>query len=104
MKDHASLTIGQEIYTGAIYLTDIRLVFVGYLLDIENKYMTEIMLEDINSLEKAKTFLLVPNALTLQTKDGLSRRMVVAKRDRWYQAIEEQIKIKNEILAANASV
>ena len=91
-KDHASLTLDDNSFTGALYLTNERLVFVGYILDIKKKYLEEVMHQHIYRLDKEKTFYLFPNVLIVETIHDKVLKFVVKDRDSWYEAIQEQIR------------
>ena len=91
-KDHASLTLDDNSFTGALYLTNERLVFVGYILDIKKKYLEEVMYQHIYHLGKEKTFYLFPNVLIVETIHDKVLKFVVKDRDSWYEAIQEQIR------------
>ncbi len=90
-KDHASLTIENSVFAGALYLTNERLVFVGYILDISNKFMEEVPYQHIREMNRGKTFCVIPNVLTVDTIRGRRLRIVVAKRDEWFCEIEKLI-------------
>lgn len=52
----ASYSSSGDNLTGALYLTDRRLVFVGYVLNINNKYMDDVTLSHIKEILPEKTF------------------------------------------------
>lgn len=91
-KDMASMSIGKtESYNGALYLTTERLVFVGYVMDIRNKYIEEIPFQNIAGLEAAKSLLIIANAITVMRRDGRKLRFVIRERNAWIKDIREQI-------------
>lgn len=90
-KDHANLYVGGNAFNGALYLTNERLVFVGYLLDLRQKYMEEIPLVHIKEMVPEKTFYLIPNVLVVTTIRGRKVKIVVNKRDEWLTGINKQI-------------
>lgn len=90
-KDHANLYCDGEAYTGAIYLTNERLVFVGYLMDINNKYMEEVPLSHIKEAKPGKTFYLIPNVLNICTIMDRKLKFIVNGRDNWLSEIDCQI-------------
>lgn len=90
-KDHASLSVDGEAYTGALYLTNEKVVFVGYILDIKKKFIEEIPFQLIRTITKEKTFFLLSNVLVLETIRDRSLRFVVNNRQEWFDAIGKQM-------------
>lgn len=91
-KDHANLYCDGEAYAGAFYLTSDRLVFVGYLMDIHDKYVEEVPLSHIAEISPGKTFFLIPNVINVSTIRNRKLKFIVKGRDSWISAINEQIK------------
>lgn len=91
-KGMASLHQGATAWTGALYLTCDRLVFIGYIMDITRKYMEDIPLEHILKVRPEKTFFVVPNVLAVETIRGKTVKFIVEGRDQWLEAVEDQIK------------
>jgi hypothetical protein len=89
-KSMASVARGHDSYSGALYLTNERVVFVGYVLDINNKYLIEAPLEHIVDLKKEKTFFILSNAIAVTTIRDENFRIIVQGRDKWFQAINQQ--------------
>lgn len=87
----ASYTCEGEVLSGALYLTDQRLVFVGYLLSIDNKYMDEVPLTHIKELLPERTFFVIPNLLKVITIKDKVIKFVVKNRNEWLKAINKQI-------------
>lgn len=90
-KDLANLYCGSSAYTGALYLTSERLVFVGYLLDIESKYIEEVPLTHIEDIKAEKTFFVIPNVIAIRTIRARNLKFIVNNRDSWLDAIKQQI-------------
>lgn len=90
-KDLANLYCGSEAYAGALYLTSERLVFVGYLLDIESKYIEEVPLTHIEDIKPEKTFFVIPNVIAVKTIRDRNLKFIVNGRDSWLNAIRQQI-------------
>ena len=90
-KGHASLHINREAWTGALYLTDSRLVFVGYVMDINTKYIDEIPLAHISGVKGGKTFFIIPNVIDIDTIRGRSLEFIVHKRNEWLEAINKEL-------------
>lgn len=90
-KDLASMSFGGEAYNGALYLTNERLVFVGYVMDIRNKYIEEIFYHQIQELKPAKSLFIVPNALSLTTVTGRKMKFVVKGRNDWVAEIRRKM-------------
>ena len=91
----ASYSSNSDVLNGALYLTDSRLVFVGYALSISNKYMDEVPLTHIKELLPEKTFLLIPNVLKVVTIKDKVIKFVVKGRDEWLEAINRQSLLVN---------
>ena len=87
----ASYTSDNDVLNGALYLTEYRLVFVGYALSAANKYMDEVPLTHIKELRAEKTFYIIPNALRVVTIKDKVIKFVVKGRDEWFNAINDQI-------------
>ena len=90
-KSLASLSVDGDVFNGAMYLTDERLVFVGYLLDISNKYMEEVPFEHIEAIEPATSLWLIPNAIRISTIRGRALKFVVSGRNEWLEEIDRQL-------------
>ncbi len=92
-KSHASLHLEDSAFTGAFYLTNKRLVFVGYVMDITRKYMEEIPLPHVTDARGEKTFLVIPNALVISAFGGKSLRVIVdpGSRNAWLTAIKQEL-------------
>lgn len=87
----ASYSCDKDVLTGALYLTDYRLVFVGYALSITNKYMTETLLTHIKELRSEKTFFIIPNVIKVVTINDKVIKLIVKGRNQWVDAINKQI-------------
>lgn len=90
-KGHASLSVEGNAFSGALYLTNERLVFIGYLLSLNRKYMEEVPLEHITELKLEKTFFIIPNAFSVVTIRGRILKIIISKRDEWINAINKQL-------------
>lgn len=90
-KGMASVQRGHESFSGALYLTNERVVFVGYILDMTNKYLIEAPLEHIVDLKKEKTLFILPNRIAVTTIRHQDFKIIVQKRDQWFEAINRQI-------------
>ena len=90
-KSHASYTCQGDVLSGALYLTDRRLVFVGYILSIDNKYLDEIPLTHIKDLMPEKTFFIIPNVLKVITIKDKTIKFVIENPHDWLEAINKQI-------------
>lgn len=90
-KDHANLYCDGEAFTGAFYLTSERIVFVGYLMDIHDKYIEEVPLSHISEIKPGKTFFFIPNAIDVSTIRNRNLRFIVNGRSKWLEAIRDQL-------------
>lgn len=85
-KSMATLDL-QDSYAGALYLTNFRLVFIGYLPHDRQKYMYDIPLVHIKTIKPVNTLLILPNGIYIETIRGQRLRLIVTKRDDWLKAI-----------------
>jgi len=89
----ANLQKGIETVGGKIYLTNKRLVFESHNFNVQSG-KTEIKLIDINSLEFSWTKLfglipLIPNSLSVLTKDNKNLNFALSNRTMWKEEIEK---------------
>lgn len=91
-KGHASLHLEDSAFTGALYLTNERLVFVGYVMDITRKYMEDTPLAEISEIRGEKTFFVIPNVLLVTTDEGKKLKVIVdpGERNGWLEAIKAE--------------
>ncbi|MBP2634095.1 MAG: hypothetical protein H6Q72_2 [Firmicutes bacterium] len=94
-KSHASYTCQGDVLSGALYLTDRRLVFIGYILSIDNKYMDEVPLTHIKALLPEKTFFIIPNVLKVITIKDKTIKFIIENRNDWLEAINRQVTVSN---------
>jgi hypothetical protein len=92
-KAVGNLTIENTLFTGAFYLTNERMMFVGYLLDQTQKHYTDISLYHIDELRKEKTFRIIPNVLIIHSVQGVEWKVLITGRDSWYEAVQKQISL-----------
>jgi len=85
-KGMATLCTDEHLY-GALYLTNRRLVFVGYINDIQFKNEMTVQLNQITEMKGAKTFKIIPNAIDITTKKKDQFRLIVQQRDEWMSSI-----------------
>lgn len=90
-KTSANLYKGFEAVGGHLTITDKRLIFNAHKFNIQGG-ITEILLCDIVSIDKAKSLKIIPNKMIVNTKDGKSYKFVVYKRDKLIQLITEHLK------------
>ncbi|EAX46738.1 conserved hypothetical protein [Thermosinus carboxydivorans Nor1] len=90
-KDLANMSYDGNNLHGALYLTTDRIVFVGYLLNITQKYFEEIPLAHIETIKPEKTFFFIPNAFAITTIKDRRLKFIVNKRDEWIDAIQKRI-------------
>ena len=77
---------------GALYLTDERLVFIGYArTSITTAREEEIPLEHIDAVRPVKTFALLANAMDITTIRGQMVKFTLPGRDEWVEAIRRQM-------------
>ncbi len=96
-KGLASLHLPEHAFHGAVYLTNKRIVYVGYVMDIAKKYMEEIPLGRVAEVTGEKTFYFIPNVLAVTTLAGDRYRFIVdaGERNAWLKAINAQLEAVN---------
>jgi hypothetical protein len=91
MKGLAVLYAGGESLSGALYLTNERLVFVGYIHGSAYADEKSVELKHISEVRGGKTFLIIPNELNIITDSDERLRFVINERDKWMAAINRSI-------------
>ncbi|HSW64374.1 MAG TPA: GRAM domain-containing protein [Dissulfurispiraceae bacterium] len=91
-KGCASLHIEDATLSGALYLTNARLVFVGHILggNAARKELS-VPLTRIASVKGGKTALIIPNAVDVVTTADEKLRLVLRDRREWLSAIEREL-------------
>jgi hypothetical protein len=90
-KGLAGMHIGRESLSGALYLTNQRLLFVGYIHG--NVYVNEksIALKQIREVRGGKTFFIIPNELNVTTDGNEHLRFIVHERNEWLASIRAEL-------------
>jgi hypothetical protein len=86
-KGMASLHIDREAFSGALYLTTERLVFVGYVHGVNTKYDKAVLLKHIKEIKPEKTLFIIPNALAITLHDQEQFELIVHGRHEWLETI-----------------
>jgi len=92
-KDLVNLELDGETFSGALYLTTERLVFVGYLLDITHKYMEVIPLAHISEMTRGRSLFIIPNVLNVCTIKDKRLKFVMNRNHEWLAQINKQINL-----------
>lgn len=92
-KGLVNLELDGEAFSGALYLTTSRLVFVGYLLDITHKYMEDLPLTHIREITRGKSLLIIPNVLTVLTLTERKLKFIVSGSGEWLVEINKQMNL-----------
>jgi len=91
-KSIATIQKDENASIGAFYLTNERLVFVGYMGPaVTSLWWLEVPLEHIDQLAGSKTFYLLNNAITISTIRGDKVKIFVRERDGWLSQIKQQM-------------
>jgi hypothetical protein len=90
-KGEASMHIDDVGLTGALYLTNERLVFVGFVLGASHQQEKSVSLKQIRELTAGKTFFIIPNVLNVTIDDNEHFKIVIQGRDAWLAAIRGQM-------------
>ncbi len=94
-KGMANLYCEDAVLNGALYLTNQRLVFVGYLLDLAHKQLEEVPLVHIKEIKPEKTFFIIPNVIVLTTIRDRKLKLIVHGRNSWLSDINRQTNLLN---------
>lgn len=97
-KGEASLHIDDVGLTGALYLTNERLVFVGFVLGASQQQEKAILLKQIKTIEGGKTFFIIPNVLAITLDDDEQFNVNVQGRDEWLASIRNQMAVVGKSL------
>ena len=91
--------LDRESLTGALYLTNHRLLFVGYIHG--NVYVNEtaVALGQIREVRGGKTYFLIPNALNITNDRNEHLRFIVHERDEWIKAILAEMAMAGRVQA-----
>jgi len=90
-KSEASLHIDGVGLTGALYLTNERLVFVGFVLGASHQQQKAVFLNQIKEIKVGKTFCIIPNVLHITISEDERFKVIVTGRDEWLSAIRNQM-------------
>jgi hypothetical protein len=99
-KGEASLHIDDAGLTGALYLTNERLVFVGFVLGAAHQQEKSVSLNQIREIKAGKTFFIIPNVLEITIDDNDCLKVIVRRRDEWLAAIRSQMAVMGKTLAS----
>lgn len=90
-KGLASLHIEEATFSGALYLTSERLVFVGHMLggNASTKEVS-VPLGQIASVKGGRTALVIPNVVEIVTNTNDRLRLILRNRNEWLTAIARQ--------------
>jgi hypothetical protein len=80
---------GVESVGGKLFLTSRRLRFRSHKINIQT-HDESYPLEDILSVEPARTLGILPNGFAVLLRDGRRERFVVFSRGRWIEAVRRQ--------------
>ena len=94
-KSLANLECDGEAFSGALYLTTGRLVFVGFLLDITHKYMEDVPLAHISEMTRGKSLFIIPNVLNVCTITDKNLKFVVSGSGEWLAEINKQKQVQD---------
>ena len=90
-KDMATLHIDRVGLTGALYLTNERLIFVGYEVGVVFKMLKAISLMQIREIKASKTMFIIPNALDITIENNERFKIIIQGRDEWLAAIRQGV-------------
>jgi hypothetical protein len=92
-KGEAILHSEEEGLSGALYLTNERLVFVGFVLGASHQQERSVLLRQIRELTVGKTFFFIPNVLNITSDANEHFKIVIQERDEWRAAIHDHMAV-----------
>jgi len=87
-KGEAVPHVEEEGLSSALYLTNERLVFVGFTLGASHQQERSVSLKHIAA---RKTFFIIPNVLNITSDADEHLKIVVQERDAWLAAIRNNM-------------
>jgi hypothetical protein len=96
-KDFAALHGDREALTGALYLTNERLVFVGHVSGVVFKTIKAVSLKQITEIKGRKTMFVIPNVLDITIENKERFEIVIQGRDKWLAAIRQEAALAGRI-------
>jgi hypothetical protein len=91
-KALANMHDNDLIANGALYLTDERLVFVGYIPNERTRVSCEISLYHVKEIKPEKTFFVFNNIIRVISIRDEQYKFIVDDQRRWMTQIDQQIK------------
>ena len=91
-KALANMHDNDLIVNGALYLTNERMVFVGYLPNDITKVSCEISLYHIKEIRPEKTFRMFNNIIRIISIRDEQYKFIVDKQKEWLAQIDRQLK------------
>ena len=80
--------VGAEAVGGWLFLTDEELIFKSHKYNIQVHEFI-IPINEIQKIEKSQTLGIVPNGLTITTKNGNTHKLVVNSRKKWLKLLSK---------------
>lgn len=88
-KGQASLHIDRDAFSGALYLTNERLVFVGYVHGVAYKYEKAVSMKQVRDIKPGRTLFIIPNLIHVTIDGDECFKLLVHGRAEWMAAIRE---------------
>lgn len=86
----ANLFRGIEAVGGNLQINHEKVVFRPHSLNFQKKEL-EIKMEEIQGVNKRRTWMIIPNGIDLKLKSGKNYKFVVTKRENIIELIERNI-------------
>jgi hypothetical protein len=102
-KGEAVLHCKEEGLSGALYLTNERLVFVGFVLGASHQQERSVSLKQISNMTVGKTFFIIPNVLNITSDADEQLKIVIQDRDEWLAAIHNRMAVAGTMKDTKAS-
>jgi hypothetical protein len=95
-KDSAVLHIDREALTGALYLTNEQLIFVGYVSGVVYKTIKAVSLKHIREIHGRKTMFILPNVIEITIENNERFKIIIQGRDEWLAAIRQGVALAGQ--------
>jgi hypothetical protein len=90
-KEHANMHDSEYVLSGAMYLTDMRIVFVSLVPNSNNKVTYSISLYDIREVKTEKSLFVFNNILRIVDVHDNRYKFIVKGQKKWQAQISMQL-------------
>ena len=90
-KGTANMHDSEYIISGALYLTDEKIIFIGYIPNSRNKVSSTILLEDVREVKTEKSLFVFNNILRIVDIHDVNYKFIVKGQQEWNSQILRQL-------------